>query len=196
MEVPILSRKLRPINGATAESIESDSLTLRAGSRTDWFRDPAGEVVVHNAPALVIPATGTWMLRARTSASLEATFDAAVLAIYIDERTWAKLCLELSPQGEATVVSVVTRSESDDCNSNPIPGNEVWLRISCLGRVFAFHYSLDGTTWSMVRLFTLGDHDKVEVGFLSQSPTGDGCLATFRDVALTNELLSDARSGA
>ena len=196
IDIPALPRPLRSVNDAAAEAIEGNSLTLRTGPHTDWFRDPAGDVVVHNAPALVMPATGTWMLRARTSAAHEATFDAAVLAVYVDEQTWAKLCLELSPRGEVMVVSVVTRGESDDCNSIPIQGNEAWLRISCLGRAFAFHYSSDGTTWSMVRYFTLGNHDEIEVGFLSQSPTGDGCLATFKDIAFVNERLTDVRSGA
>ncbi len=196
IDMSALSRPLRSINEATAEAIEGDSLTLRAGARTDWFRDPAGHAVVHNAPALVMPVTGTWMLSARISAAHEATFDAAVLAVYIDEHTWAKLCLELSPQGEVTVVSVVTRGESDDCNSVPIQGTETWLRISCLGRAFAFHHSTDGTTWSMVRYFTLGDHGEVEIGFLSQSPVGEGCVATFKDIAFVNERLTDVRSGA
>ena len=195
IDMPALPRPLRSINDATPEAIADDSLTLRAGARADWFRDPAGHVVVHNAPALVMPATGAWMLKARTSAAHEATFDAAVLTVYVDEQTWAKLCLELSPEDEVMVVSVVTRGESDDCNSVPIEGNEIWLRISRLGRAFAFHYSCDGATWRMVRIFTLGEQAEVEVGFLAQSPTGVGCVATFKDIAFVTELLADVRSG-
>ena len=86
---------------------------------------------------------------------------------------WAKLCLELSPQGEVMVVSVVTRGASDDCNSVIVDG-PVWLRVAHLERAFAFHYSLDGATWHMVRYFSLGEPEPVEVGFLAQSPTGSG----------------------
>jgi hypothetical protein len=195
IEVTALPRPLRSINGATVESIEGDALILRAGAGTDWFRDPGGDVVVHSAPALVMPVTGSWMLQARTSAAHLAAFDAAVLTVYVDERTWAKLCLELSPQGVVMVVSVVTRGESDDCNSVPIEGDETRLRIARLGTAFAFHYSPDGETWRMVRYFTLGEVPEVEVGFLSQSPTGDGCVATFNDIAFVEECLADVRSG-
>ncbi len=192
--VPGLPAPLRSINDLEEWSTGDLSLVFHAGSGTDWFRDPASTAVMDNAPALVMPVAGTWMLQARVSATHEATFDAAVLAVHVDARTWAKLCLELSPQGQVMVVSVVTRGESDDCNSVVVDG-PVWLRVSRLQRAFAFHYSLDGTEWHMVRCFSLGDPTSVEVGFLAQSPTGAGCTATFTDIAFEHEELADLRSG-
>ena len=124
-------------------------------------------------PPLVMPVEGTWMLRAQVSAEHESTFDAAVLVVHADERNWAKLCLELSPQGEVMVVSVVTRGDSDDCNSVVVAG-PVWLRVARLERAFAFHYSLDGETWRMVRYFGLGTAEDAEVGFLAQSRPAPG----------------------
>ena len=150
-----------------------------------------------NAPAFVMPAAGPWVLHARASAEHGATFDAAVLVVQADESTWAKLCLELSPQGQVMVVSVVTRGESDDCNSVVAEG-PVWLRVSRLRRAFAFHYSLDGAEWHMVRYFSLGldEQAPVEVGFLAQSPTGPGCTATFSGISFEQQELADIRSGA
>ncbi len=195
VEVPALPALLRAINAAESWTVSEDALSLTAGEKTDWFIDPAGETVVGNAPALVMPVEDPWMLRARVSAAHAATFDAAVLVVHADERTWAKLCLELAPDGRVMVVSVVTRGESDDCNSVPIVGDSVWLRVSRLGRAFAFHYSADGHGWDMVRYFGLGEIGPVEVGFLAQSPTGEGCEATFRDISFVPEALADVRSG-
>lgn len=195
VEMEVLPGPLRAINEAESWAIDGDTLWLRAGPRADLFRDPAGDVVVDNAPALVMPVEGSWMLSAQVAAEHQSTFDAAVLVVYAAERAWAKLCLELSPRGEPMVVSVVTRSESDDCNSLVID-SPVWLRVARLERAFAFHYSLDGEVWHMVRYFSLGDAASVEVGFLAQSPTGDGCTATFREISFTPEILSDVRSGA
>jgi regulation of enolase protein 1 (concanavalin A-like superfamily) len=194
--VPGLPAPLRTIN-ATDVEITTDGLAIRAGARTDWFIDPAGGIVVDDAPALVMRAEDPWMLRARASAEHASTFDAAVLVVHVDERTWAKLCLELSPGGDVMIVSVVTRGDSDDGNSVPIDGHEAWLRASRLGRAFAFHYSRDGETWHMVRYFTLGvgSETPVEVGFLAQSPTGDGCRAVFRDIGFTPKRLADLRLG-
>ena len=135
------------------------------------------------------------MLRARVSAEHAATFDAGVLVARAGERAWAKLCLELAPDGRMMVVSVVTRGESDDCNSVVIEGDTAWLRISRLGRAFAFHWSPDGSRWHMVRYFGLGPSADVEVGFMAQSPTGEGCTATFEHIQYTRERLADVRSG-
>jgi regulation of enolase protein 1 (concanavalin A-like superfamily) len=55
----------------------------------------------------------------------------------------------------------------------------------------------DGGRWSLVRYFTLGDGaDDVAVGFSAQSPTGDGCTATFSDITFQPTLLEELRSGA
>jgi regulation of enolase protein 1 (concanavalin A-like superfamily) len=193
--VPGLPAPLRPLNKAVAVDVSADALSIAAGARTDWFIDPGSDIVSDNAPALVMPAEGSWMLRARVSTEHNATFDAAVLVVYADNRTWAKLCLELSPQGQVLVVSVVTRGDSDDCNSVAIEGSETWLRISRLERAFAFHHSPDGETWHLVRYFGLGDAESIELGFLAQSPTGEGCRASFQDISFTPEKLEDVRSG-
>lgn len=195
LEVSFLPAPLRPISTPERVEIAGDTLKLRAGPRTDWFIDPTGDAVTYNAPALVSPADGPWMLSANVSATHKSTFDAAVLVVHITPTRWAKLCLELSPQKEVMVVSVVTREESDDCNSVVIEASEVHLRAARLGRAFAFHYSLDRAIWHMVRYFSLGDADTVELGFLAQSPTGKGCTATFRDIRFVPELLKDVRSG-
>ena len=114
--------------------------------------------------------------------------------LWHDERTWAKLALELSPQGEPMVVSVVTRGTSDDCNSRVVAGNSLWLRIARIGAAHAFHASSDGERWDLVRHFSL-DEPQLELGFEAQSPTGEGCRAVFSDVRLEARTLADLRSG-
>jgi regulation of enolase protein 1 (concanavalin A-like superfamily) len=195
VEVPALPAPLRWVNTADAWSARADALVITAGPRTDWFVDPLGDSVVDNAPALLMATEGTWMLRALVSAEHAARFDAGVLAVWAGPKTWAKLCLELAPDGRLMVVSVVTRGESDDCNSVAVEGDAAWLRISRLGRAFAFHWSSDGDRWHMVRYFGLGSAADAEVGFLAQSPTGAGCTATFEHIHYSPERLADVRSG-
>jgi regulation of enolase protein 1 (concanavalin A-like superfamily) len=92
------------------------------------------------------------------------------------------------------VVSVVTRGVSDDCNSWPVDGDSIWLRVARLGRAFAFHASHDGMTWQLVRHFAL-DAEEPAVGFLAQSPTGQGCAASFASIHYLPQRLADLRSG-
>jgi uncharacterized protein len=173
-----------------------ERMRIEAGPRTDWFVDPAGESEpVTTGPALVGQAEGDYTLGARVSVDFEATFDAGVLMLYSDERRWAKLCFELSPDRQPIVVSVVTRGESDDCNSFAVNGTTIWLRVAKMGRAFAFHASSDGLRWELVRHFSLGGSADPEIGFEAQSPTGDGCTVTFDEIRFDPRRLDDLRSG-
>ncbi|WP_341997290.1 DUF1349 domain-containing protein [Microbacterium sp. LWH7-1.2] len=126
------------------------------------------------------------------------TFDAGVLAIWRDSDHWAKLCFEYSPQGEAMVVSVVTRGSSDDVNSAVVTHRAVWLRIAFLGGdAWAFHASHDGVRWDFVRLFSLAEGGSpARVGFMAQAPLGQACTARFDEIVLREALVSNLRDGS
>lgn len=177
-----------------------DALTVTAGPRTDMFADPAGAAPVLGAPRLLAPLSGDFQLSALVTVEFASAFDAGVLLLWAGERSWAKLCFELSPQGEPMIVSVVTRGVSDDCNSFVVDGRQAWLRIARLGQAFAFHASTDGRQWRFVRYFRLdgtapGESQEVAAGFEAQSPTGDGCTVTFERIRFAPERLGDLRDG-
>jgi regulation of enolase protein 1 (concanavalin A-like superfamily) len=174
-----------------------ERLTIQAGAATDWFSDPAGATPKDDAPgALFTSRDQRFTLSARVQAAFAATFDAGALLARVSDEVWAKLCFEYSPQRQPMVVSVVTRSVSDDCNSTPLMGDSVFLRISRREAILAFHYSLDGVVWELVRYFTLGDPAQMELGFSAQSPTGSGCAAVFSEIRYSASAVSDLRSGA
>lgn len=168
--------------------------TIKAPAKTDWFIDPQGAVNVGNAPVLLFPASGSCLLSAQVTVDHVATYDAGVLMVYENPMAWAKFCLELSPQGLPTVVSVVTKGVSDDCNAFAVNG-PVYLRISKLEQAYAFHVSQDGSNWNLIRYFKLDDNQNAQMGFLAQSPMGNGCTASFRDIRFEARLLADIRSG-
>ena len=95
------------------------------------------------------------------------------------------------------VVSVVTRDASDDVNSFTLPINEVWLRISRMGEVYAFHASTDGAVWKLIRVFALGSGiENHQVGFVAQAPIGNGCDVTFSDIHFSYSSLAQLRDGS
>lgn len=53
-----------------------------------------------------------------------------------------------------------------------------------------------GQTWSLRRLFTLGDTTGHRVGFAIQSPTGDGLTATVAGTSLIAAELKNVRDGS
>jgi uncharacterized protein len=184
------------------------SVTVLAQPRTDIFIDPvsgsAGASAALNAESMLNAATllgdvpeGDFQFSARVTVGFASAFDAGVLLIWLDERHWGKLCFEFSPAGEPMVVSVVCRGVSDDANAFTVPARSAWLRVSRIDRAYAYHASLDGKTWQMIRVFALDDetsHDRI--GFEGQSPTGDGCSATFDEIRFRPARLADLRDGS
>ena len=173
-----------------------EQLTMKAGAATDWFNDPAGSPRKDDAPsALFVSTDQRFTLSARVSVAFASTFDAGALLARVSDDVWAKLCFEYSPQHQPMVVSVVTRGVSDDCNSAPIAGDSVFLRITRREAILAFHYSLDGLVWQLVRYFSLGDAREMTLGFSAQSPTGSGCVAAFARIQYSASAVSDLRNG-
>jgi uncharacterized protein len=200
--VPALPFPLRLDGAANGEWTVSDGeLTLRSGPRTDLFIDPTGAGEPSRPAGLmhaVADVEGDFQLSAKVSVGFTGAFDAGVLLLKATEDHWAKLCFEISPRGQAGVVSVVTRGTSDDANAYDVDADDVWLRVSRTGSAFAFHGSRDGVDWAFVRHFTLGDEHvgAIKAGFLAQSPLGDGCAAHFREITYVPSGLSDLRDGS
>jgi uncharacterized protein len=172
------------------------ALHIAAGPRTDLFADPAGGPAVGNAPLLAGPVDGDFLLSARVTADLQATFDAGALVLHAADGAWVKLAFERSPRGAGTIVSVVTRGVSDDANAWAIDGASVWLRIARIGATCALHASSDGGRWDLVRHCAFEAPGRLTAGFLAQSPTGAGCTATFDDVRFAATTLAELRDGS
>lgn len=180
-----------------------DTVTVTAAPHSDIYINPGGadsadaESLLNAATLLGSPPAGDFQLSARVTVDFRSQYDAGVLLIWHDELHWAKFCFEYSPASEPMVVSVVTREFSDDANSFVVDGHSVWLRISRVDRVYAFHASTDGATWRLVRVFALGDdvHEH-RIGFETQSPTGDGCDVRFDDIRFAQHRLADMRDGS
>jgi regulation of enolase protein 1 (concanavalin A-like superfamily) len=189
------------LDGVGDATLEADVLTMQAAPKTDWFNDPASSERVANAPALMCGVSGDFQLEATINVDFAATFDAGVLFVHQTADDWAKLCFERDPTGQPMIVTVVTRGVSDDSNEPAVRGNTVRVRISRFGTALAFHYAhsaLDGTTlWALSRFFALRSPTlPMSVGFLTQSPIGNGCTARFSDVVFATTTLADPRDGS
>ncbi len=171
------------------------ALHITAGPRSDLFTDPMGEVTIANSPRLLFTPDAQFTLSAHVTVDFASTYDACVLMLFVDNEHWAKLCFELSPQGEPTVVSVINNDVSDDCNSTALSRRDCFIRVTGLGKAFAFHYSEDGKYWRMVRYFSLRKTSPLAVGFSTQSPTGDGCHGVFTEIRYAPVAIQNLRSG-
>jgi hypothetical protein len=183
---------------ACQASLDGGTLTLVSGPKSDLFIDPAGDEATRPDAGrwTGLPGEDDFTFSARVTVGFASTFDAGVLLLYLSERRWAKLCYEFSPQRKPTAVTVVTRNTSDDSNSFETAGGPLWLRITRSGRVWAFHASVNGAYWQLLRYFTVGEASGARIGFLAQSPAGAGCTAIFDSVTYTSGAPADLRDGS
>ncbi|MEM7288090.1 MAG: DUF1349 domain-containing protein [Actinomycetota bacterium] len=178
-------------------TLDGARLSMRAGPTTDWFNDPGQGTRIASAPVFCAAVAEDCQVSTRVDVEFESTFDAGVLFVHHGADDYAKLCFERAPDGTNTVVSVVTRGVSDDANGPVVDGSSVFLRVSTFGQVLAFHWSADAATWTLLRYFQLRDPSvPVTVGFLAQSPTGDGCTVNFSEIAYRTGAPADVRDGS
>ncbi len=203
LDLPGLPFPVTPSHPGVWRLEDDGTVVADAPGHTDLYVNPGGadagdaESLANAATLLGRPPAGDFQLSARVSVDFVAQFDAGVLLVWLDDRHWAKLCFEFSPAREPMVVSVVTAGVSDDANAFVVPERSVWLRVSRVGRVYAYHASTDGLDWALVRVFTLGDaFDDHQLGLEAQSPTGDGCRVRFDAVRFVGERLADLRDGS
>ena len=190
--VPFALEWLRPPAESNAEP---GRLVVSAPAQTDWFIDPISARTVHTAPVLVGTApTGDFTWEAHVVLDGDAMFDAAGLFVYDDDHHWAKLAVEVTAAGP-TIVSVVTDTFSDDCNSTVLAERSASLRLARVGDAIAFHASDGGGRWELVRVFRPPSAAS-RIGFVCQAPTGAGCTGTFDAIAFSARSLGDIRDGS
>ena len=166
-------------------------LTISSNPKTDWFVDPFDGTVAKNAPILLFTPGSDYVLSARVTVQFTTKWDAGALMLWGDEHHWAKLSFEFSPDQKPTLVTVVTRGLSDDCNSVSLTGDAVYLRIAKSGNTYVFYFASDGKAWQIIRTFSLDSDLPVAAGFESQSPSGSGTVAKFSAITYDPHRISN-----
>jgi regulation of enolase protein 1 (concanavalin A-like superfamily) len=166
-------------------------LTISSSAKTDWFVDPFDGTVAKTAPILLFAPGPDYVLSARVTVQFTTKWDAGALMLWGDDHHWAKLSYEFSPDQKPTLVTVVTRGLSDDCNSQSLAGDSVYLRIAKSGNTYVFYFATDGKNWQILRTFSLDTDLPSRAGFESQSPEGSGAVATFSAITYDPHRIRD-----
>lgn len=171
-------------------------IEIAADKSTDFFIDDRAGIRRDNAPFMYREIGGDFVISARVSPEFAATYDAGGLFVYQDAENWIKHEFEMTDLGYPSIVSVVTRGTSDDCNGEKMEGRtDVYLQVIRRGDYWALHHSADGINWKMARYFQFKMADTIKVGFEAQSPIGLGSKCEFRDISIGNKEVSDMRKG-
>lgn len=179
-----------------------DRIEITAPGQTDFFCgsiDECEEGILPeslcNAPYYYTEVEGDFVLRVKVSHAFRDTYDSASVMVMRDEKCWAKCCYELTDFGTHAAVSVVTKGDSDDANGCNLEGNAAWLQVCRVGNDFAFHYSVDGENFYMMRYFHLPVERVVKVGLLAQAPVGNGGVRVYEHLSIQPVTVKNIRAG-
>jgi uncharacterized protein len=187
--------ELKIINNPQLVKTNGDSvLELTSIGKTNLFVNPNNKYNVQNAPMVLFKPDSSFVFTAKVSASLSEIYDVAALVIYQDSNYWAKFCYENSVNKQPTIVSVVTRKFSDDCNSLTINEKFAYLAIIKNGKEITFHYSADGKKWELIRHFRLETENNINIGFAVHCSRGNGFSATFSNIRYNSKLPDNLRT--
>ncbi|MFC0877127.1 DUF1349 domain-containing protein [Saccharicrinis sp. FJH2] len=194
--VKTIPYNLKVFNNPLDLKIKGDSIIeITSTGKTNLFNSPNGNYSVKNAPMVLFKPDSNFIISAKITAKLKEVYDVASLVVYQDDNLWAKLCFENSVNKETTVVSVVTRNLSDDCNSVKISEDYVYFLIAKKGDEFSFHYSTDKIKWELIRHFSLKcDTKKLMIGFAAHCSKGEKFTAEFSDIYYSKDTLKKMRT--
>ncbi len=177
------------------EPLAEVGIRVHVPPKVDYFQAPAGTHAADNAPYLWLHVAGDFVAQAHVRPTFTTTWDAGAIMVRHDTQHWAKLCFERTDLGTTAAVSVVTREHSDDANGADLDAPDVWLQVFRAGDVFGMHYSLDGKSWRMVRLFRLDLLPAVKVGLVAQCPAGPGTVIDFLSFSVEPRAIQNLRAG-
>lgn len=187
--------ELHWLNEPLKYSVQSGTLSILAGPKTDMFRDPNVTYNTDNAPKLLFTPDSDFVISAAIIHSFANKWDGGAIVLFKDSAHWIKFCFEKDYTGAHRVVSVVTNDISDDCNSVAIPGNKVYYKMAKAGNVITLYYSANNKNWLLIRHFQFNETGNIKVGFLAQSPTGKQCRVNFSAIRYEAKRIADPYEG-
>lgn len=173
------------LNEPASSKRVGDKLVVRARPKTDFWRKTFYGYITDNGHFLSVSVRGDFLFESRIDGKYAALYDQAGLMVRADAENWMKCGTELV-DGVRHASVVFTRDYSDwSAIKNVSKGGPVWWRTVRKAESLETLYSLDGTTYTSVRLGYLVPTSTVRVGVMCAAPEGPGFECVFDNVKLT-----------
>ncbi len=197
------SRSFQWLNEPPEWQDDGSTLTIRTAPLTDFWRrtfeehSPQGEVIIDNGHVYYETVDGDFRVAVKVMGSYRDQYDQAGLMIREDEENWIKFSPEVIQglwadrykyrMGSVCLGCAYTYGGRSEWNvlpeflENP---KAFWLRITREKRTFFVDFSLDGESFSLIKLLSFPEARPLMVGRYAASPTGDGFTARFEEYSV------------
>lgn len=175
---------------------DSNQIVLTAGPKTDLYAFVDGSYYVNNAPKVLFTPDSNFIFSAKIKPDFKSVFDGGAILVYTDSLNWAKVLFEKHDDITTGLGVSLVRDRRGDDSYHPIPATDaVYVKVARSGRIFNFYYSLDGSSWKLLRTFPYEKVEGLKIGFYAQSPKGDECTVHFTDIEYSGKKFKDFFTG-
>ena len=182
------------MNEPESFEIINKTLIVATGEGTDFFNNPEDQSITGNAPFLNREVQGDFVVKALVEPDFSSQWNAVSLMVYSDSLHWIKFAFENSDATGPGIVSVVTKTTSDDANGAILNEEKsIWLAIARKGNLYSIHWSRDGMNYKMARLTSIQTPEKILLGLEFQSPVGSLAKHKVHHFQLDNFTVDDLR---
>lgn len=186
----LAGRTAQWLNMPHQATITDKRVVMHTETETDFWQNTYHNAAQNNGHALLTEAEEEFSFSVKVMRNGMDQYDHCGLMVYLDEKNWAKLCMEYM-DGEQTSGSVVTRSAFSDWAIRGVVEDaaSIYYRVSRLEDNFLFECSDDGREYHQMRMFHLRCKNAMpRVGLFACSPIGDGFQAAFEEMKFTKSL--------
>lgn len=177
------------INAPGHSSISDREIIIHTTPDTDFWQGTYYGLEYDNAPAIVVASKEQyWTLKAKVAFASCTYFDQCGLFIYQDKNNWMKSGIEYQSNGFQQLFSVVTNNGYSDWSMVNFDRTTqtMYYRLSRRGSDFLLENSIDGTDFSMMRMFHMFHAEElVQFGFFASSPGDSSFAAHFSQIEWT-----------
>ncbi len=171
-------------NPPAAYAAQDNLLTVTTSAKSDFWRKTHYGFTRDNGHFFYQEVRGDFEVTIRVNGKYHDLYDQAGLMLRVDEENWIKTGIEFF-DGYQHASAVVTREFSDwSVVRLPEQPASLWLRLTRKAEAVEVFYSLDGESFTLLRLAYLVPSEVTQVGPMCASPDGSGFEITFEDFAV------------
>ncbi|WP_413467460.1 DUF1349 domain-containing protein [Metabacillus niabensis] len=168
---------------------KGSNLIIKTDMQTDFWQKTHYGFQADNGHFLYYEVNGDFRLTTKVKSKPENRYDQAGLMVRFSSDTWLKTSVEFIPDGNSKLGVVVTNQGYSDWSSQEFLEDQISLfyRITRRENNYYVDYSLDGISWSQIRMTHLvAKTDNIKVGIYACSPQGEGYEAEFDFIKIEN----------
>jgi len=166
-------------NEPSTWSLDGDTLKVTTNPKTDFWRNTHYGFTRDSGHCFGIRTQGDFTAQVRVRGQFHALYDQAGLMVRVDESTWLKAGVEFTDD-VLMMSSVLTVGQSDWAIGAPVAAPDgFWMRATVARGVLRVQYSIDGTTWPLLRLAPFSSAAHYFVGPVCCTPEPGGLSVEF-----------------